>query len=433
MVQEGAAYERQMPQANITPIAPDIDPIAVARARRGSTGGLFQRFDLRTRLLQRSLVTLTAESVAGASLAAALESGMQKKRAGDYVGLLVFSGFEALVGAEGSGSPATPSFLVLGLRSYLDIDCLAGTACIVGDASPEDLLRPQERRVDRSGVATARTWTQDASRADHATRVGLIQDAIRAGEAEGAVLSIGLSKPTAADPFDIYRTCVAQNPSPYGYVLSVGDFHLVGSSPLSFARIEGDRVIVETDAGTRPVTGDPHTDAVAEAELRQSAKDAAEHDVVVQAELDALRPIAAGGRIALPVSREVRRFSHVMHLYTVLEATLRDSSAVAQALMGLAPAAAVSGRPKLSAARLGLRVEGAARGPYGGFIGLIDQHDDADFAVVIRSLWILNGIASLRVGGKVVAGSDAAAEYAEALSKARFLVEAVEQAEGSRQ
>ncbi|WP_425068001.1 chorismate-binding protein [Reyranella sp.] len=420
-----------MLQPKITQVAPDIDPIAVARARRGSAGGLFQRFDLQTRLLQRSLVTLSADPVAGASLAAALESGLQKKRAGEYVGLLIFSGFEALVGAEAGVAPGTPPFLVLGLRSYLDIDCLAGTACIVGDASPEDLLRPQERRRDLSRVATAATWVQDASQAEHATRVGLIQDAIRNGEAEGAVLSIGLSKATAADPFDIYRACVARNPSPYGYVLNVGNFHLVGSSPLSFARIEGDRVIVETDAGTRPVTGDPNTDAAAEAQLRQSAKDAAEHDVVVQAELDALRTIAAGGQISVPVSREVRRFSHVMHLYTVLEARLGAPGAVAQALMALAPAAAVSGRPKPSAARLGLRVEGAVRGPYGGFVGLIDRHDDADLAVVIRSLWISNGIASLRVGGKVVAGSDAAAEYAEALSKARFLVEAVEQAEGS--
>ena len=155
--------------------------------------------------------------------------------------------------------------------------------------------------------------------------------------------------------------------------------------------------------------------------------------MVVQAELDALRPVAAGGQIAVPISREVRRFSHVMHLYTVLETTLGDRGAVTQALLALAPAAAVSGRPKLAAARLGLRVEGAARGPYGGIIGLIDRHDDADFAVVIRSLWMVNGIASLRVGGKVVVGSDAAAEYAEALSKARFLVEAVEQAERSGQ
>lgn len=410
-------------------IPADIDPIVVAQARRGATGGLFQRFDLRTRLLQRSLVTLAADAVRGSSLAAALESGMQRKRAGDYVGLLVFSGFEALVGMEGGGSPATPAFLVLGLRSYLDVDHVACTSRIVGEAPSEDLLQPRKRRVDQSGTDTAMTWMQDASQADYSMRVELLQDAIRAGEAEGAVLSVGLSKATAADPFDIYRACVARNPSPYGYVLHVGDFHLVGSSPLSFARIEGDRVIVETDAGTRPVTGDVRIDAAAEAELRQSAKDAMEHDVVVRAELDALGLVAAGGKVVVPVSREVRRFSHVMHLYSVLEATLGERRAIAQALMALAPAAAVSGRPKSSAARLGLRIEGAARGPYGGIIGLIDRHDDADFAVVIRSLWILNGIASLRVGGKVVADSDPAAEYAEAMSKARFLVEAVEQAE----
>lgn len=422
-----------MPEPNITSVAADIDPIAVAQARRGSTGGLFQRFDLRTRLLQRTLVTLAAEAVTGTSLPEALESGMRRKRAGDYVGLLVFSGFEALVGAQGLSiggaafSGAGPTQLS-GDRSRHCRGAYCGYS-----PSDEALLPPRHRQVARSDAAAEAAWTQDASQSVHAAQVGRIQGAIRAGEAEGAVLSVGLSKPTQANPFDIYRACVARNPSPYGYVLNVGDFHLVGSSPLSFARIEGDRVVVETDAGTRPVTGDAGVDAAAEAELRQSAKDAAEHDVVVQAELDALRPVATGGRIEIPISREVRRFSHVMHLYTVLEARLAESDAVAQALLALAPAAAVSGRPKLAAARLGRRVEGVERGPYGGVIGLIDWHDNADFAVVIRSLWLVNGIASLRVGGKVVAGSDPAAEYAEALSKARFLVEAVEQAEKSGQ
>lgn len=42
------------------------------------------------------------------------------------------------------------------------------------------------------------------------------------------------------------------------------------------------------------------------------------------------------GQIAVPVSREVRRFSHVMHLYTVLGATLGDREAVPQALMARA-------------------------------------------------------------------------------------------------
>lgn len=421
-----------MPEPKMMRIPADVDPVAIAQARRGAIRGLFQRFDLRTRVLQRSLVTLTAEALTGASLPEALESGMRRKRAGDYVGLLVFSGFEALVDVNSDGPPATPPFQVLGLRSCLEIDHGAATAYIVGaDSFDEDLRRHGDEHVARSGAAAVANWVQDASQAGHAAQVGRIQDAIRAGEAEGAVLSVGLSRPTRADPFDIYRACVARNPSPYGYVLGIDGFHLVGSSPLSFVRIEGDRVFVETDAGTRPVTGNAGIDAAAEADLRRSAKDAAEHDVVVQAELDALRSVSAGGRIELPISREVRRFSHVMHLYTVLEAALAEPDAVAQALIALAPAAAVSGRPKLAAARLGRRIEGVERGPYGGIIGLIDRHGNADFAVVIRSLWLVNGVASLRVGGKVVAGSDPAAEYAEALSKARFLVEAVEQAERS--
>jgi anthranilate synthase component 1 len=419
-----------VPKPSIISIDPDIDPIAVARSLHSATVGLFQRFNLHTRTLERSLVTLDVEAVAGPSLSAALDRGTAQRRVGDYAGLLVFSGFEALV--EGSeGTSDTPSFLVLGLRNYLEIDQVAGAAHLIGDARlSEDLLRAPSSDISRACRPVAPcSWAQDVTEADYAERMALVQKAIRAGEAEGAVLSVGLSKPTDADPFDIYRACIARNPSPYGYVLNIDGFHLVGSSPLSFARIEKDRVFVETDAGTRPVSGDPAVDAASEIALKQSAKDATEHDVVVQAELEALGKVAANGDVFIPVSREVRRFSHVMHLYSVLEAKLAEGGTITQALIALSPAAAVSGRPKQAAARIGRRIEGIARGPYGGIIGLIDRHGDADFAVVIRSLWISNGVARLRVGGKIVAGSEAALEYAEAMSKARFLIEAVERAE----
>lgn len=417
-----------MPEASITSINAQIDPIALARSRRPATVGLFQRFNLHTRSIERSLVTLDAEVVAEPSLSRALDTGMTQRLAGVYVGLLIFSGFEALAGS-GEGTSDAPPFVVLGLRSYLEIDHVAGSTCVVGDARLSgDLMRaPSLARTDR--LAAASTWAYDVAASDYAKRVALVQQALRAGEAEGAVLSIGLSRPTDADPFDIYRACIARNPSPYGYVLNVDGFSLIGSSPLSFARIDKDRILVETDAGTRPVSGDAAVDAASEIALRQSAKDAVEHDVVVQAELEALEKVAAGGDISIPISREVRRFSHVMHLYTVLEAKLAESGAITEALIALAPAAAVSGRPKQAAARIGRRVEGVARGPYGGVIGLIDRHGDADFAVVIRSLWVTNGIARMRVGGKIVAESDAASEYAEALSKARFLIEAVERTE----
>ncbi len=89
--------------------------------------------------------------------------------------------------------------------------------------------------------------------------------------------------------------------------------------------------------------------------------------VVVQAELEALQAIAIGGKVDVPVAHEVRRFSHVMHLYSVLEAKVAGGQA---GWRGCSPP---SRRPplhratqKLAAARIGRDVESKPRGPYGG-------------------------------------------------------------------
>uniref|UniRef100_UPI0019531156 chorismate-binding protein n=1 Tax=Streptococcus pneumoniae TaxID=1313 RepID=UPI0019531156 len=78
-------------------------------------------------------------------------------------------------------------------------------------------------------------------------------------------------------PFALYREFVAANPSPYGFVLKHGGDALVGSSPLAYLTIREGRLHLETDAGTRPVTGDAGLDDAAARDLMVNPKDAAEH------------------------------------------------------------------------------------------------------------------------------------------------------------
>jgi len=170
-------------------------------------------------------------------------------------------------------------------------------------------------------------------------------------------------------------------------------------------------------------------DEAARAGLLASSKDAAEHSVVVNEETQSLSALADSGAVRRVVDREVRTFSHVMHLYTVLAAQLRPELDLPAALTALFPPAAVSGRPRRAAWQAGCEVEAGRRGPYGGIAGLIRGSGSAQFAVVIRSLWIEDGMARLRVGGKIVQDSTPEDEYAEALNKSRFLVDSVRRVE----
>ena len=423
-----------------------LDPILAVERLGGATSFLFQRFDPMTRRLCRTVAGLEVEIIgADVDFAAALRRGEPRGEPDrDSFPCFVFAGFETLVGREAVAA-ALPGHLILRVVDGLDIDHRIGALRLISQDPARLGMKLATLGAARDGDGPAFIdasgtvsrghvdgpfdgWVADMDPAGHARRVDAVKDAVATGMIEGAVLSVGLSRPTAASPFALYRAFAAANPSPYGFVLNHGGAALVGSSPLAFLDLSGRRLHLETDAGTRPVTGDAACDAAAAEDLRENPKDAAEHRVVVEAEREALATIARDGRVDRVVDREVRRFSHVMHLYSALEAELPEGCDLADAILALAPAAAVSGWPKRAAAQLGYELEGTSRGPYGGIVGLVEP-GRADLAVVIRSLWLAEGRAALRVGGKIVATSSAGDEYREALAKARFLVEGVAHAE----
>ena len=403
-------------------------PIDLARP-----AAVFQRFDLLTRRLARSVIPLTLRPVLLHDLAGGLRQELPRSAA--EAPLLFYSGVDALCGLARQRAPA---WLAYRLTHHLEIDAERGEGWLVGaadDATASTLLDELDRRLTSRRPAAHvappdAAGQHDADETLHGQRVRELQAQLERRGLHGALLSLGMSRPTQADAFRIYAECVAGNPSPYGYVLRDGDFALVGSSPLPFLQLADGRIRLETDAGTRPVTRDGAADDAAEADLKLNPKDAAEHQVVVDAELQALAPLTGRDAIRTVVSHEVRRFSHVMHLYSAFEAHLPPALDVVDAIHALAPAAAVSGHPKREAMATGVEIEGDARGPYGGVVGLITSPRDADLAVVIRSMWLQGGAAHLRVGGKVVPGSDPQAEYREAISKSAFLVDALARAEG---
>src|SRR5207237_94995 len=66
------------------------------------------------------------------------------------------------------------------------------------------------------------------------------------------------------------------NPSPYEFLLQLGDEQLVGASPEMFLRVEGQRVESCPIAGTARRTGDPLRDAENIRQLLNSLKEESE-------------------------------------------------------------------------------------------------------------------------------------------------------------
>ena len=82
---------------------------------------------------------------------------------------------------------------------------------------------------------------------------------IRAGDAFQIVLSQRAERPTSATALAIYRALRRINPSPYMFLLELGDYALIGSSPETHVKLEGTRARASTrsQARRRPATATP--------------------------------------------------------------------------------------------------------------------------------------------------------------------------------
>jgi menaquinone-specific isochorismate synthase len=267
-------------------------------------------------------------------------------------------------------------------------------------------VAPVAPRVPPTRFDVRAVDTRDGWRA----AVETILAAIAAGDVEKVVLAREVvveadeDFPVAA----VLGRLHAQQPGCYVY--AAGD--LLGASPELLVRRTGPVAESRPMAGT--VARDAGDDAVAA--LAESAKDAHEHQFVVDAIVDVLRDRCE----SLDVARtpEIARFSSVAHLVTPIRAVLRDPAPSALDLArALHPTPAVGGTPGREALALIARLEVRDRGRYAGPVGWVDADGDGEWAIALRGGEVNGRTAVLRAGAGIVAGSDPDAEWAETEAK----------------
>jgi anthranilate synthase component 1 len=115
---------------------------------------------------------------------------------------------------------------------------------------------------------------------------------------------------------------------------------------------------------------------------------------------------------------EVVRYSHVMHLVSMVSGELRPDLDALHAYVATMNMGTLVGAPKLKAAELLRRYEPARRGPYGGAVGYVTSTGELDSCIVIRSAVVQDGRAQVRAGAGVVYDSDPESEALETRRKA---------------
>jgi anthranilate/para-aminobenzoate synthase component I len=248
---------------------------------------------------------------------------------------------------------------------------------------------------------------------------------IRSGIARGDVYQVNLTRRTRlralADPFAFARALFRENLVPYALTLAGDGWAVVSNSPELFldADFADGRAASAPIKGTVARRGTPREDAAAEERLLASAKDAAEHVMIVDLIRNDLGRAAVAGGISVPRFREVKTFRHLHHLESTVAARLAPGVGPSDLLRATLPGGSITGAPKRAALRFIREVEPCPRGAYTGAAGFVRGDGRAVFNVAIRTAILHGGFVDYHAGGGIVWDSDPAGEWAEAETKSR--------------
>jgi anthranilate synthase component 1 len=284
--------------------------------------------------------------------------------------------------------------------------------------------KPRYAKVLHPAACTP--FTSQVSREAFERSVQQVREHIAAGDIFQAVLSRRMECRIANDPFAVYAALREINPSPYMYYLDFGDEKIIGASPEMLVRVERRRVTTVPIAGTRPRGKNRGEDEQFAQDLLNDAKERAEHTMLVDLARNDLGRVCRFGSVEVSEFMNIEKFSHVQHIVSTVNGTLKDNLDCYDAFRSCFPAGTVSGAPKIRAMQIIDEQELSPRGLYAGAVGYIGFDRNLDFAIAIRTVIVRDGIASVQVGAGIVADSVPANEFTETENKAAAMIRAIE-------
>ncbi|MFC4017448.1 chorismate-binding protein [Micromonospora sp. GCM10011542] len=253
-------------------------------------------------------------------------------------------------------------------------------------------------------------WAESWTPGQHAAAV----DAVRAAIGRGDVYQTNLVGHAAArytgDPLPALTRLRALPGARYGGVLT-GDGWAIGcASPETLVEVTDGRLITRPIKGTRPAT------AAGRAELLASAKERAEHIMIVDLERNDLARVAATGSVRVDELFAVRQWCQLWQAESTVSAAVADGLGLADLLRAICPGGSVTGAPKLAALAQIDALEPVGRGASMGALGWVAP-GRVDLGLTIRTAAADGEKLHTWAGGGITWDSDAHAEVAEAAAK----------------
>jgi anthranilate synthase len=292
-----------------------------------------------------------------------------------------------------------------------------------GDLSTHGLPRSAERI--KSGRNALKKSTPESAKiiSDHTPEeymagVESVREGMRRGDYYEVVLRQMFSASYSGCPSALFERIQHASPSPYEFLLQLGDEQLIGASPEMVVRVEGRRVETCPIAGTARRTGDPLRDADSIRELLNSTKEESELTMCSDVDRNDKSRVCEPGSVRVIARRLIESYAGLFHTVDHVEGTLAPGFDSLDAFLSHMWAVTIIGAPKKWAAQAIEHLEKTARGWYGGAVGMIALDGDINTGITIRTVHLRDGVASYPAGATLLYDSIPANEDRECWLKA---------------
>lgn len=334
-----------------------------------------------------------------------------------------------------------PDILLMLSQELAVIDNLSGKIYLIVYADPSNPQGYEQARQKlealreklRQSVAIPLSLGSTITQPEHITGetefksyVRRVRDYILDGDCMQVVPAQGLKLSFKDNPLHLYRALRTLNPSPYMFYYDFGDFHVVGSSPEILVRRERNKVVVRPIAGTRLRGATPEQDFENAQDLLNDPKEIAEHTMLIDLGRNDVGKISEIGTVAVTDKMVIEKYSHVMHIVSNVEGSLKTGISNMAILAATFPAGTLSGAPKIRALEIIEELETEKRNIFGGAVGVWGFNQDMDLAIAIRTAIIQDDVLYVKSGAGIVADSVEESEWQETQNKARAVLRAAQ-------
>lgn len=215
----------------------------------------------------------------------------------------------------------------------------------------------------------------------------------------------------------IYAKLRDINPSPFMFYIKFGKKIFLGASPELLLKLQNGIVETHPLAGTIKRGKSDSEDVVLSRNLLKNQKEIAEHNMLIDLHRNDIGQIAEFGSIYIRNVKDIKKFSHVMHISSEVVGTLKKGENMFSALAANFPTGTLSGAPKIESIKIIDEVEPVARGPYGGAVGHFGFNGDCTFTIPIRSIFISGDYLFTQAASGIVYDSNCEDEYREVMNK----------------